>query len=81
MLQLLGFVPQTLGTAGFLTFHNAATLEEACEANRIARIPYDVANSGHGLGRECDTLVVSEIPKGMVLDVLYRVMPRRFTHD
>jgi hypothetical protein len=76
VLQLVGFVPQSRGTTGYLTFNRCATLKEACDANQIVRIPYDLANSGHGLGRECNTqLVVSEVPKDMVLAVLYRVMP------
>ena len=72
VLQLVGFIPQTPGTAGALSIHYAATLEEACAENQILRVPCAIANLG--VARPGASLVVSEVPRGMILTVLYRLI-------
>jgi hypothetical protein len=72
VLQLVGFIPQKPGTAGVLTFNYATTLEEAGAENQILSIPCDFAN--RGVARPGVSLVVSEVPRGMILTALYQVI-------
>jgi hypothetical protein len=75
--QIIGFIVQTAGTSGVLTFNDCQTLAQASAANQIITLPYNTL-SQLGVASALNLpiqngLVVSAVPSGMVLAVEYAI--------
>jgi hypothetical protein len=77
---LVGYIVQTAGSAGNLIFNDCATLAAAGAQNQILTIGYASAAVGDlpiGAGDQplpiSNGLVISEVPTGMVLTVVYTI--------
>jgi hypothetical protein len=79
VMTLVGYIQQTPGSAGNLTFNDCATVEGASIENQILSVPY--TNTGVatiGFGNTVDIpvetgLVISSVPTGMVLSVEFSI--------
>jgi hypothetical protein len=78
ILGLVGFIAETAGSAGNLVFNDAATLAAASAANQIISYTYQQAligtmPIGDGSLPISTGLVISSVPTGMVLTVVYEI--------
>ena len=76
MTMFNGYIVQVPGTSGTLTLNDCASLAEASAENQIISIPYGDAHGAAGGGNALDLpietgLVVSSVPVGMTLSVIY----------
>ena len=77
---LVGFIAQSAGSAGNLVFNDCATLAQASAENQILTLTAAQAAVGTlpiGAGDQplpiANGLVISEVPTGMVLTVVYTI--------
>jgi hypothetical protein len=78
MLGVVGFWVQTPGSAGVLTLNDCTTLAAASIANQILTLSYQDAAIGNmplpgGDMPLTNGLVISAMPNGMVLTVVYEI--------
>lgn len=70
--ELVGYAVQTAGRDGVLAFNDCTSVEAASAENLIISIPCNLVGPGSTLNLPITMgLVVSEVPSGMVLDVMY----------
>jgi hypothetical protein len=77
---LVGFIAQSAGSAGNLVFNDCATVGAASAENQILTLTFEQAAAGTlpiGAGNEplpiANGLVISQVPTGMVLTVVYTI--------
>jgi len=76
--RLIGYIPQVAGSSGNLIFNDCASVEAASIANQVISFTAAQAIGAIGPGAELDIpvevgLVVSSVPTGMTLSVVYSV--------
>jgi hypothetical protein len=73
LTRLNGVGIQATGSSGNLTLNDATSLDAASLSNQIISLPYDQAGGAAIESPIVNGLVISEVPVGATLNVLYSI--------